>query len=196
MSVYEANDRALAASIPANLLSDEHLVATAQAGATWAIAELCTRHSAKAFQMIYRVTRNREDAEDALQDAVVRAFRKIGQFDGRSSFATWFTRIGINSALMILRKQRIRQEISMSTVVEALELPHRANPEQFYVARERSMRLRSAVRGLPETLRSVIELRQMEGHSLREIANTMGISIPAAKSRLSRAKAELRKTLL
>ena len=129
----------------------------------------------------------------------MRAFRKVGQFDGRSSFATWLTRIGINSALMILRKQRIRQETSMDTVElagESLVAHDFPNPEQFYIAHERSVRLTRAVDRLPQTLRSVIELRQTEGRSLKEIACSMGISIPAAKSRLSRAKAELRKSLL
>ena len=118
------------------------------------------------------------------------------------SFATWLTRIGINSALMILRKKRIRLEISMDGTVEGevCEIWHAAdhspNPEEFYVDHERSVHLQRAICDLPNTLRSVIELGQMEGHSMKEIANHMGISIPAAKSRLARARAALRKSML
>ncbi len=183
-------------------MGDDLLVAAAQAGEEWAFAELCSRNSKRLFHMIYRVTRNCEDAEDALQDSILRAFRNLHQFDGRSSFATWLTRIGINSALMILRKKRIRLEISMDGTVEGdvCEIWHVAdhspNPEQFYVDHERSMHLQQAICGLPNTLRSVIELGQMEGHSMKEIANHMGISIPAAKSRLARARAALRKSML
>ena len=99
-------------------LSDDVLVAAAQAGQEWAFVELCTRNSQRVFSMIYRVTKNREDAEDALQSSILRALLHLGQFDGRSSFATWFTRIGINSALMILRQKRFRQESSIDSAPE------------------------------------------------------------------------------
>jgi DNA-directed RNA polymerase specialized sigma24 family protein len=89
-------------------MDDDLLVEAAQAGQEWAFVGLCARNSKRVFNTIYGVTKNREDAEDALQDSMMRAFLHLKQFDGRSSFATWFTRIGINSALMILRKKRIR----------------------------------------------------------------------------------------
>jgi DNA-directed RNA polymerase specialized sigma24 family protein len=85
-------------------MDDDLLVQSAQAGEEWAFVELCTRNSKRVFNTIYGVTKNREDAEDALQDSMMRAFLHLKQFDGRSSFATWFTRIGINSALMIRRR--------------------------------------------------------------------------------------------
>src|SRR5271157_6635749 len=96
-------------------MGDEMLVTAAQGGQDWAFVELCARYSKRVFNTIYGVTKNREDAEDAHQDSMMRAFLHLKQFDGRSSFATWFTRIGINSALMILRKRRIRLETSMDT---------------------------------------------------------------------------------
>ena len=83
------------------VMDEEMLIEAAQAGEEWAFVELCTRNSKRVFNTIYGVTKNREDAEDALQDSMMRAFLHLKQFDGRSSFATWFTRIGINSALMI-----------------------------------------------------------------------------------------------
>src|SRR6202142_637146 len=99
-------------------LGEDRLIAAAQAGHEWAFVELCTRNSKRVFNTIYGVTKNREDAEDALQDSMMRAFLHLKQFDGRSSFATWFTRIGINSALMILRRKRIRLETSIDATVE------------------------------------------------------------------------------
>jgi len=183
-------------------MGDDLLVAAAQAGQEWAFVELCTRNSKRVFNTIYGVTKNREDAEDALQDSMMRAFLHLKQFDGRSSFATWFTRIGINSALMILRKRRIRLETSMDATAEGETwqtwqiADYSANPEQHYVGHEKSMRLKRAICRLPSTLRSVVELGQMEGHSMKQIARNMGISVPATKSRLARAKVALRKSMV
>jgi RNA polymerase sigma factor (sigma-70 family) len=148
------------------------------------------------------VTRNREDAEDALQDSMLRAFKNLRQFDGRSSFATWFTRIGINSALMILRRKRVRPETSMDVTAEEESWrywqisQHSTDPEKDYLGRERSRHLKRAIGQLPTSLRVVIEQGQMKGHSTKQIADHMGISVPAAKSRLARARAALRESMI
>jgi RNA polymerase sigma factor (sigma-70 family) len=202
MSLYGVGGSTSTQRLESHAMDDDFLVAAAQAGEEWAFSELCSRNSTRLFHMIYRVTKNCEDAEDALQDSILRTLRNIKQFDGRSSFATWLTRIGINSALMILRKRRIRLETSIdanaeSETDEMWQIADRsANPEQHCVDSERSMRLKQAICGLPTTLRCVIERGQMEGHSVKEIARDMGITLPAAKSRLSRARAALRKTMV
>ena len=181
-------------------MSDEMLVAAAQAGQDGAFAELCRRSSKRVFTTIYRMTKNREDAEDVLQDSIMRAFRHLKTFDGRSSFATWFTRIGINSALMILRKRRLHFEISMDAMVEGEAwqagqiADYSLDPEQRCAGRERALHLRRAVRDLPHSLRSVVE-RDLQEQSMNQIASEMAISKPAVKSRLSRAKALLRKSM-
>jgi RNA polymerase sigma factor (sigma-70 family) len=183
-------------------MGDDMLIAAAQDGQEWAFVELCTRYSKRVFNTIYGVTKNREDAEDALQDSMMRAFLHLKQFDGRSSFATWFTRIGINSALMILRKRRIRLETSMDATAEGETwqtwqiADYCASPEEHYAGYERSLHLKRAICRLPNALRSVVELGQMEGHSMKQIARNMGISIPATKSRLARAKVALRKSMV
>jgi RNA polymerase sigma-70 factor (ECF subfamily) len=183
-------------------MGDDLLVQSAQAGQEWAFAELCARNSKRVFNTIYGVTKNREDAEDALQDSMMRAFLHLKQFDGRSSFATWFTRIGINSALMILRKRRIRLETSIDATAEGETwqtwqiADHSADPEKHYVGHERSAHLKNAICRLPSALRLVVERGQMEGHSMKQIAHNMGISIPATKSRLARAKVALRKSMV
>ena len=187
--------------IELNPMSDDGLVAAAQSGQEWAFVELCARNSQRVFSMIYRVTKNREDAEDALQSSILRALLHLKQFDGRSSFATWFTRIGINSALMILRQKRFRLESSIDSAPEEeschpLQIADCAmNPEERYAALQRSMHLGRAICQLPAPLRSVVELGKMEGHSIKQIAHKMGISVPATKSRLGRAKAALRKSM-
>ena len=140
-------------------MDDDLLVEAAQAGQEWAFVELCTRNSKRVFNTIYGVTKNREDAEDALQDSMMRAFLHLKQFDGRSSFATWFTRIGINSALMILRKKRIRLETSIDATAEGETwqtwqiADHSADPEKYYAGYERSLHLRKAICRLPNALR-------------------------------------------
>ena len=183
-------------------MDDDLLVEAAQAGQEWAFVELCTRNSKRVFNAIYGVTKNREDAEDALQDSMMRAFLHLKQFDGRSSFATWFTRIGINSALMILRKKRIRLETSIDATAEGETwqtwqiADYSADPEKHYAGYERSLHLKKAIYRLPNALRSVVEQGQMEGHSMKQIAHNMGISIPATKCRLARARVALRKSML
>jgi RNA polymerase sigma-70 factor (ECF subfamily) len=184
------------------LLDDAMLVAAAQAGEERAFIELCARYRQRAFSMIHRVTKNREDTEDALQESMMRAFLHLKQFDGRSSFGTWFVRIGINSALMMLRKRRNRPETSIDETILGetwltWQIADRSGgPEEHYAGYEISMRLKHAIRRLPTKLRSIVELGQMEGHSMKEIASKMGISVPAAKSRIARAKASLRKSMI
>jgi RNA polymerase sigma-70 factor (ECF subfamily) len=192
----------IALNVEPSAMADELLVAAAQVGREWAFTELCKRNSKRVFSTVYRETRNREDAEDALQDATMRVFLHLDKFDGRSSFATWFTRIGINSALMILRKKRVRSEISMDSSTggesrEALQIAdYSSDPEEFYSRRERSQHLKRAICALPEALRSVVEKGHLQEYSMRQIAGVMGISIPATKSRLARAKILLRKSMV
>ena len=191
----------LSSHLECSSMDEDLLIRAAQSGQEWAFVELCARNSKRVFNTIYGVTKNREDAEDALQDSMMRAFLHLKQFDGRSSFATWFTRIGINSALMILRKRRIRLETSMDTTEDgdswqtwqiADGAPY---PEKRCVGNEMSVHLSRAICRLPNSLRSVIERGQLEGHSMKQIARNAGISVPATKSRLARAKVALRKSM-
>ena len=183
---------------------ERELVAAAKHGKSEAFEILCARSVHKVFQATRRITKNREDAEDAVQDSLVRAFVHIKDFDGRASFATWLTRIAINSALMILRKRRTCREVSIdgsnssdaSNVTEVYwEVPdHAPNPEKRYAQQERQRILQTAVRALRPAIREVVELQQFQGHSLKEAASQIGISVSAAKARLFHAKAALRKS--
>jgi RNA polymerase sigma factor (sigma-70 family) len=183
-------------------MGDETLVSRAKSGDTDAFVELSKRHADRVFQVTYRVTRNRQDAEDAVQDAFLNAFAHMKNFEGRSSFSTWLTRIAINSALMILRKKRICDEIPIDggdgragNFATWEPRSPMDDPENHYVRRERHKILRKAIHQLPPVYREVIELRQANEPSLREIAQSLGITVTAVKSRLSRARSALRTSM-
>jgi RNA polymerase sigma factor (sigma-70 family) len=182
--------------------SDALLVTWAKNGEHLAYVELCRRHREMVFRVALKITRNRDDAEDVLQDSWMRALTHIGSFDGRSTFSTWVTRIAINSALMILRKRRTRREFSLDDpidpgdcrVTEILE-PSR-NPEERCLETERIRLVRQAIKRLPSKLRTAIEICQAQDGSLSDLAILAGVSLPTMKSRLLRARLKLREPLL
>src|SRR5271170_7013229 len=184
-------------------MSDSMLASRAKSGDTDAFVELSKRHANKVFQATYRVTRNRQDAEDALQDAFLNAFTHMKNFEGRSSFSTWLTLIAINSALMILRKKRICSEIPIDggdgRVGNFATWEPRSpmdDPESHYIRGERHKLLRKAIYQLPPVYREIVQLRQANERSVREIAQSLGITVSAVKSRLSRAKSALRTSMI
>jgi RNA polymerase sigma-70 factor (ECF subfamily) len=184
-------------------LSDESLVEAAKRGQSSAFATLSERYRQQLFRAAHRITRSREDAEDAVQDSLLRAFLHVTHFDGRSGFGTWLTRIAINSALMILRKKRASVEIvSDGNDVFAAEgrrdeiTDHRPNPESGYAQSEVSSVLKNAIQKLRPTLRIVVRMQQLQERSMRETADAIGISLAATKGRLFHAKNALRKTVI
>ena len=201
-SLAPAVNRAAVIECGPTEMSEATLVSMAKLGNSDAFVELSKLHSNKILRRIYQITRNWHDAEDALQDATLRAFAHVKDFQEKSSFSTWLTRIGINSALMILRKKRGFYEIPFEAIDDSGE-SHECwevkcpaeNPESRLARKEREELLRDAILRLPQVLREVVELRQARGYSTREIAQALGISVPAVKSRLSRARVTLR-TLL
>src|ERR1700753_1113327 len=143
---------------PHSVSTDNFLILAAQAGNRSAFDALWARHSMKAFKMAYRIARNREDAEDAVQDAWLKAYMHLSTFDGRSTFSTWVMRIAINSALQILRRKRVRPEISVDCAHDDTSkhreiVDKRKNIEILYAERESAERLRKAITCLPPSLR-------------------------------------------
>jgi RNA polymerase sigma factor (sigma-70 family) len=181
--------------------ADEDLVAAARLRDHPAFAELWTRHSNRAFKMAYRITGNRDDAEDAVQDAWMKAYTHLNTFDGRAKFSTWLSRIAINSALMILRRKRAHPETSMDwsadgeTWQQWEAADKSANIEEHYARKEAERRLKRAIHRLRPALRTVIEIQQAHDSSLQEISEVAGISVAATKSRLLRARTVLRRSL-
>jgi RNA polymerase sigma factor (sigma-70 family) len=186
---------------PLTIASDALLVLSAQSGEHLAYVELCRRHREMVFRTVLRITQNRDDADDVLQDSWMRAFTHIGAFDGRSAFSTWVTRIAINSALTMIRRRRKQREFSLDDpidpgnrrIAEMLE-PSR-NPEERYLETERLRLVRQAIKRLPSKLRTAIEIRQSHDGPMSELAMLAGVSVPTMKSRLVRARFRLREPL-
>jgi RNA polymerase sigma factor (sigma-70 family) len=180
---------------------DEMLVTAAKVGDHLAFSELWNRHAKRAYSTMYRITKNRQDAEDGLQDAFMKAFVHLNSFDGRSTFSTWLTRIAINTALMTLRKKRAHPETSMEWTADGNTWRQwevadtRANVEEHYEETEAEWRLGRAIDRLRPPLRNVIEIQRSHCISVREIAEVAGISVAATKSRLLRARTVLRRSL-
>ena len=186
--------------IRAGASQENRLVAAAKRGCAAAFEELCRPHTGRLLQMTLRITRNQEDSEDAVQDSLMRALIYIRNFDGRSSFSTWLTRIATNSALMILRKKRNSREMALEEQTEdgnerVYEIrDHRPDPEKRFEERERAEMLYAAIERLRPKLKRVVELQQLQEHSLEKTAKVLGISLTATKGRLFHARATLRKS--
>jgi RNA polymerase sigma-70 factor, ECF subfamily len=177
------------------------VVEAAKSGNHSAFEELWARHSNTAFKLVYRIIGNRDDAEDTLQDAWMKAFVHLKTFDGRSKFSTWLARIAINSALMVLRRKRSHPETSMDwsgdgETWQRWEVPDNSlNVEDLYLKEEAELRLKEAIEHLQPSLRSVMEIQRSHYRSNKEVADAAGISVAAVKSRLLRARAQLRSSL-
>lgn len=176
------------------LYSDEYLVSSAKLGEHSAFAELSGRSTPMLLRVLTRITKNAEDAEDALQETLMKAFTHLRTFDGRSSFSTWLTAIAINSAFMTLRKRRKHPEVSLEANLESEDAPCMQyadlapNPEHLCLQNERRRHLTEAIKRLSPALRKCIEIRHAKDSSVQEIAVNMGVSIAATKSRLLRAQ--------
>jgi RNA polymerase sigma-70 factor, ECF subfamily len=196
-SLDEINVKRLAAAAA----TDEVLVGAAKLGDRPAFAELWERHSNTAFKVAYRITKNRDDAEDVIQDAWMKAYVHLTTFDGRAKFSTWLTRIVINSGLMTLRRKRSHPETSMEITDgktwQQWEIADQTKDvEELYARHERIERLKRAICRLQPTLRNVVEIHQSNDRSVKEIADLAGLSVAATKSRLLRARRALRKDLV
>jgi RNA polymerase sigma-70 factor, ECF subfamily len=182
---------------------DEHLlVAAAKNGDLSAFSELVSRYERKIFRLTMNITRNREDAEDAMQDAFLKSYAHLKDFEGSSRFYTWLVRIAANEALMRLRKRRPNQfSLDEPIATDDQELMPREiedwgpSPEQRYAQSEMQEILSSVIDELEPSFRTVFVLRDVENLSTEETAKIVGISVPAVKSRLLRARMKLREKL-
>jgi RNA polymerase sigma-70 factor, ECF subfamily len=188
-------------SVPTGF-DESALVAQAKAGDQNAFAELVNRYERKIYRLAKNITRNDEDAEDVLQDAFLKAYTHLDNFKGDSKFYTWIVRIAVNEALMRLRKRKTDRSVPLDEPVELGEETVQReiavwedNPEQQYSQEEWRRILDEAVDSLKPDFRTVFVLRDIEELSTEETAETLGISVPAVKSRLLRARLALRETL-
>jgi RNA polymerase sigma-70 factor (ECF subfamily) len=183
-------------------IDESTLVAQSRDGNTSAFAELVRRYEGKIFRLAQHVTQNREDAEDVLQETFMKAYEHLDQFQGNSKFYTWIVRIAVNQALMKLRRRKTGKTVSLDETIDTGEdtvvreiAAWDENPEQRFSREELGEILDSAIQNLEPPYRSVFVLRDIEELSTEETADALGLSIPAVKSRLLRARLQLREKL-
>jgi RNA polymerase sigma-70 factor (ECF subfamily) len=178
---------------------EDPLVTAVQAGVPGAFAQLYAIYSPRLYRTITKITKNPEDAQDALQETFLRAHLRVHAFEGRSSIYSWLSRIAINCALMILRKRRIRPEVlfdpqpdhrrSETTFFEVKDSA--PNPEEAYDLRQRQTKTLRAMRRLDPKLQTALQMQMKHEWSVKEISQALNISEAAAKSRLYRARQQL-----
>ncbi len=190
-------------ALPNQGVSDEDdliLVDRVLAGDRKAFEPLVRRHERRVFRVTLAVLGNIEDAEEAMQDTFVKAFRHLEQFRKESRFTTWLTRIAVNNAI---QKRNARKNFVPLTEAETAEEPFapkryepwKSNPEQLYGKQELHRFVEEAIQSLPEIYREAFVLRDVEELSAEEAAEVLGIKIPALKTRLLRARLMMRETL-
>src|SRR5436305_6783276 len=182
--------------------SELALVQAAKKGDLEAFSELVKRYDRNIFRIAQHITHNEEDAQDVVQEAFLKAYQNLEQFQGNSKFYTWLVRIAVNEALMKLRRRRSDKTVSLDedVVTEEGSMPREVadwspNPEQLYGQSELGDILQKTIAGLPQSFRTVFVLRDIEGLSTEETAEMLNLSVPAVKSRLLRARLQLRERL-
>ena len=190
------------ATTEAGVFDESELVAKAREGDLEAFNALVSRYERKIYRLAKHITQNDEDAEDVLQETFLKAYEHLGDFQGQSKFYTWIVRIGVNESLMKLRKRKSDRTVPLDEPVDTGEdtvareiAVWEENPEQRYSREELGKILDEAVDTLRPAFRTVFVLRDIEELSTEETAEALNISIPAVKSRLLRARLQLREKL-
>lgn len=183
-------------------MDDVALVARARAGDARAFSDLVSRYDRKIYRLARHITNSDEDAEDVLQEAFLKAYEHLDGFQGNAKFYTWLVRIAVNESLMKLRKRKSDRTVSLDEPADNGDEPivreiavWDGNPEQQYSSEELRSILDKAIASLKPTFRTVFLLRDVEDLSTEETAAALDISVPAVKSRLLRARLELRERL-
>ena len=199
---YSKQETGMQATNGSTAFDEAALVERARGGDDAAFADLVTQYERKVFRLARNITQNDEDAEDVLQDAFLKAYTHLDRFHGDSKFYTWVVRIAVNEALMKLRKRRGDKVVSLDEEIEFGEdsvtreiAVWDGNPEQKYSQEELRKLLDEAIESLKPTFRTVFQLRDVEELSTEETAEALGLSVPAVKSRLLRARLQLRERL-
>jgi RNA polymerase sigma-70 factor, ECF subfamily len=182
--------------------SDEHLISAAKSFDERAFEELSSRYMGLIRKRVYNIVRNREDAEDVVQETLLKAYRHLSDFRASCSFSTWVTRIAINTALMLMRKRKARPEVSLVLSTETDQTERifdisdlSPSTEQTYSRHETLGFMLREVSRLPAVYRSVLDQYHAQEKSMQDAADTLGISVASAKSRLFRARRTLRSRL-
>lgn len=192
---HHTHDRPLINMIN-GLCTDEDLVTAAQSGNNEAFAELCRRHAPPVRHRILAIVRHQEDTEDALQETLLRAYTSLGGFRQSCKFSTWITAIGINAALAVIRKRKTRREADMELEgigESAWDVTDQApDPERCAAKGQTILFLQKKLQTLSPKMHEVVANYYGNEYSLQEVADTLGISVAAVKSRLLRGRRSLR----
>ncbi|MCX6586728.1 MAG: sigma-70 family RNA polymerase sigma factor [Acidobacteria bacterium] len=183
-------------------MDESALVEMARQGEDGAFSTLVSRYHRKVFRLAKNITQNDEDAEDVLQEAFLKAYTHLDRFHGDAKFYTWVVRIAVNEALMKLRKRRSGKTVSLDDEIDLGEeqvtreiAVWDGDPEQKYGQAELRQILDEAIQSLKPAFRTVFQLRDVEELSTEETAEALELSVPAVKSRLLRARLQLRERL-
>ena len=178
-------------------MNEDKLITRAAKGDASAFNELLGMHEKKMYAVCLRMCANTEDAQDCLQEAMLRIFRSISSFKGQSTFSTWVYRVTMNTCLDELRKKKNKQSTSLDGLLETGWSPANEDdtPERHAIAGEKREAIRSAIAELPEDMRSAIVLRDVQGFSYDEISSILGINVGTIKSRISRGREKLREKI-
>jgi RNA polymerase sigma-70 factor, ECF subfamily len=199
-----ASSKMATESIPVEAPVDDELelVNSSRKGDTTAFSVLVRRYEGKIFRLAMNITQNREDAEDVLQEAFLKAYEHLDQFHGNSKFYTWIVRIAVNQALMKLRKRRSDRSVSLDEQIDTGEdtvvreiAAWDPDPEEQFSRDELHEILAGAIDELAPIYKTVFTLRDVDGLSTEETAEALDLSVPAVKSRLLRARLQLRDKL-
>jgi RNA polymerase sigma-70 factor (ECF subfamily) len=171
--------------------AQQELILQAQGGNNDAFGQLVRHHQQAVYNIAYRLTGNRQEAEDVAQEAFVKTYQALGRFDSQRPFAPWLYRIATNTALNWIKRQRPQTELD-EEVAPADVAP---SPETQAITTETTERLRAAIANLPHNYRAAIELRHFQGLSYNEMSEALGVSPSDVKSWLFRARRRLRKAL-
>jgi RNA polymerase sigma-70 factor (ECF subfamily) len=175
--------------------SNSELVRLSQLGDQSAFEQLVVRHQDLVFSLAFKLTGNKEMANDVAQEAFIRAWKAIDKFRGDSTFGTWIYRITVNSAWTLRKKAKKHNTLNIDDTYEPVIIDEKRDPELVAINSDLSSTLINALDKIPLDQRIIVELKNIEGRSHKEIADFLGISVTAAKVRLHRAHQRLRDIL-
>ena len=178
-----------------NEISNSELVRKSQLGEKDAFEQLVIRHQELVFSLAYKLTGNREMANDVAQEAFIRAWKAIEKFRGDSTFSTWIYRITVNTAWTLRKKAKKHNTLNIDDTYEPIVIDEKKDPELVAINSDLSSVLINALDKIPIEQRIIVELKNIEGRSHKEIADYLDISVTAAKVRLHRAHQKLRQIL-
>ncbi len=176
---------------------EKQLIDRASRGDVEAFNALLGAHERQMYAVALRMCQNRDDAQDCLQEAMLRVFRAISGFKGQSSFSTWLYRITVNTCLDELRRRKTRPSSSLDNLLDMGWSPvdESISPEKHAMNSETRRQLNAAIANLPDDMRSAIVLRDIHGMTYEEIADALNINVGTIKSRISRGRVKLREEL-